>query len=85
MCSVSFGNGLGNALISADQIQAREPVEDEEEADRDDHDRQDRSAFATGRITTRWINDAADERDREREDERRPVRQPWFSISVQAM
>ena len=64
---------LRTARTSPDQIQRREAVEHEEQADRDDHDAH-QGAALDGRITAWWIADAADERDRERDGERGPVR-----------
>ena len=81
---VSFGNGLGNARTSAVQIRLTRPLKI--------RTRPivtitivSSGARSIGRMTTRCDAEAEPEGDHERQAEREPVVQPWFSISVQAM
>ena len=84
ICQVSFGNGLGKALISADQIRLASPLKVSTRpivmitTVRTE-------AFETGAITTRWMPSPSTNAKTSVPTKAGQYDQPWFSISVQAM
>ena len=83
-CHVSFGNGLGKARISADQISGASPLKISTSpivmittVSTD--------ALATGAITTRWIPSPSTNANRSVATNAGQYDQPWCSISAQAM
>ena len=84
ICHVSFGKGLGNARISADQIRLASPLNVRTRPIvmitivRTD-------ALETGAMTTRWIPRPSAKAKASVTTNAGQYDQPWFSISVQAM